>query len=106
MHPVVTLDIEQIGPGVYEVHCVDRPDSPTVHCSISDAIRDYGNSIPRDYAHFVEVRYGGVSLGTQAVVRLSKESEVMASELIELVACVHRSIEEIEHLRKADGTTV
>lgn len=104
MQPVVTLEIDQISPNHYSVHCEDYADSPTFHSSISDALRHYGNSIPHDFSRFAEVRYGGVSLGTQAVARLAKEPEVMARELVELEAAVYRSVGELEVLNEAPGT--
>ena len=55
---------------------------------------------PPDYSQFVEVRYGGVSLGTQTVARLAKESELRANELVALETAVSCSIEEIESRKR------
>lgn len=104
MQPVVTLEIDKASPNHYAVHCEVLPDSPTFHATIADAIRHYGISIPRDFSQFAEVRYGGVSLGTQAVSRLAEEPAVMARELVELDAAVHRSIFDVGTLNEARGT--
>ena len=95
MRPVIEIDIVKVTSGIYEVYCLDRPDSPTTHHSISEAIREYGD-VPSNYAHFVEVRYGGVSLGTQSAARMAKEPSVMADELVALAFAVQCSAESID----------
>lgn len=98
---VLTLNIGKFATGNYEVQCEGHAGSPTRHESISAALAHYGDDIPPDFARFVEVRYHGVSLGTTAVTRLAKEPELMATELVALVAAVY---EANESMAKAAAT--
>ena len=94
---ILQLEIDKIDPGRYEAHCDSH--KTTCHESISAVLKHYGEDIPPDFCQFVEVRYGGVSLGTTAVTRMAKEPEVMARELTGLLAAVHRATDEMEHKR-------
>ena len=86
---ILQLEIDKIESGLYEAHCETQ--KPTCHESISAVLKHYGEDIPADFCRFVEVRYGGVSLGTPAVTRLAKEPEVMVKELMGLLAAVYRA---------------
>lgn len=88
---VVILEIGRIGPGVYEARSEFRTDGPTFHGSISEVLAHYGQEIQPEFSQYVEVQYGGVNSGTTAVTRLRQEPELMAQELVALVAEVHHS---------------
>lgn len=86
---ILQLEINKLESGLYEAHCETQ--KPTCHHSISAVLKYYGEDVPADFCQFVEVRYSGVSLGTTAVTRLANEPEVMAKELIGLVAAVYHA---------------
>jgi hypothetical protein len=46
------------------------------------------------------VHYRGVSSGTIGVLRLAAAAEAVADRLVELVAAVHRSEEDLAHRRR------
>lgn len=94
---ILQLAIEKLDSGIYEAHC--DLSQPTCHGSISEALKYYGGDIPPDLCQFVDVQYGGVSLGTTAVSRLASEPEALASRLTGLVAAVRQAEEEIEYRR-------
>src|SRR5512133_2162507 len=98
MNPILDIEIVRLAHGIYEVHCADQKES-TVHSSISEAIHYYGNSIPRSYSQFANLNYSGVSLGTRYIPHFDRDAELLAAELVELVADVHRSVEEMERIR-------
>lgn len=96
---IIQLSIEKVTQGVYEVHCDYRQGGPSQHNSISEALGSYGQEIPEDFCQFVEIHYGGISSGTTAVARLKTEPQVIAQELVALVAEVSRAEEEIALLQ-------
>lgn len=98
MNPVLDIEMVHLAPGIYEVHCADQEES-TVHGSISEAIRYYGNSIPLSYSQYANLNYSGVSLGTRYIPHFVRDAELLAADLVELVADVHRSVEEMERMR-------
>jgi len=53
--------------------------------------------VPNDVAHFVEVHYSGVASGTTGTARLA--TDAVANRLVEIVAAVHRSEEDLAHRR-------
>ncbi|MCY1234922.1 hypothetical protein D9M72_475200 [compost metagenome] len=73
---------------------------PTMHATIVDAPRFVGGDLPDDFAHFVNVHDDGVSSGTIGTMRLAAEAEAVASQLVDLVAAVHRSEANLAHKRE------
>ena len=98
---ILVLDIDQIQSGVYEARCGEC--KPTIHGSISEALKHYGEDIPADFCQFVHVHYGGVSLGTTAASRVASEPEALASRLTGLVAAVRQAQEEIAYGRASSA---
>lgn len=92
---ILKLEIDKTGHGAYEAHCTGQ-NSPTIHNSITDVLRHYGEDIPPEFARFVEVRYYEVSVGTIEITRLSKEPELLAQELVDLASAVYQSIEHMK----------
>lgn len=92
---ILKLELEKLESGTYEARCTGQV-TPTFHDSIAAALRHYGEDIPPEFARFVEVRYHEVSLGTTRVSRLTKEPELMANELVALLAAVYQSIQEVK----------
>jgi hypothetical protein len=93
---ILQLDIEKLERGLYEARCEHHAPATTVHDSISAVLKYYGEDIPDNFCRFVEVRYGGVSLGTTAVTALAKEPEVLAGQLTSLLAAVYQATEDME----------
>ncbi|MDB5928821.1 MAG: hypothetical protein JWR60_528 [Polaromonas sp.] len=102
---ILQLDIEQLAPGVYEVHCQDEPPPSPLFSSISAALKHYGMTIPDDVCRFVEVRYDGVTTGTTAVARLANEPEAMARQLLALAAAVYDVCEDMASARRPCSDT-
>lgn len=99
---VPKLYISKIEPGLYEAHLMEGGQDicePTVHSTIAEALRYVGQDVPDDFAHFVNVHYGGGSIGTTALTRLATESEAIANELVALAAALYQSEEELEFQR-------
>ena len=97
---ILVLDISKIEPGLYEARLSNggtEVTSPSVYDTITAALRAVAQDIPDDFAHFVDVHYGGVSSGTIGTMRLAAEAEAVASRLVDLVAAVHRSEAELAH---------
>lgn len=92
---ILQVQIDKIESGVYEARC--EATQRSCHASLSAVLKDYGEDIPGDFCQFVAVRDGGVCSGTTAVARRAKEPEAMVSELVGLVAAVHRAEEEIKY---------
>lgn len=67
---ILQLEIDKIESGLYEAQCETQ--KSTCHDSVSAVLKHYGEDIPADFCRFVEVRYGGVSLGTTAVTHFSR----------------------------------
>lgn len=103
MNPVLNIEIIHLNAGIYEVHCEDQPE-PTTHGSISDAIRYYGNEIPSGYSQFANLNYSGVSLGTRYIPHFARNAELLATELVELVNDVHRSIEDMGRMNSSKAS--
>lgn len=100
---ILELDIEQLAPGVYEVHCECQTPPTSHHSSLSAALKEYGTAIPDDFCRFVEVRYAGVTLGTTAVSRLAHEPEAMARQLLALAGAYHDACEDMASARRASA---
>lgn len=95
---IIELNINRLEQGVYEVQCVLQ-DELTRHNSISDALAYYGEDIPEELSQHVEIHYGGVSSGTTSIGRLRAEPQLIAQELVSLVAEVMTAEEEIALLQ-------
>ena len=77
---------------MYEARSEFRTDRPTFHGSISEVLAHYGQEILPEFSQYVEVQYCRVNSGTTAVTRLRQQPELMAQELMALVAEVHHSL--------------
>jgi len=86
---ILSLDILRLEPGLYEAYCTGEVGGSTHHASLTEALAYYGNTIPPEFARFVEPRYGGVSLGTMQVCDLATQPAALADRLTELVAQVN-----------------
>lgn len=96
------LQVIKVEPGCYEARLSDGDveiTDATLHATIAAALRHVAIDMPDDFAHFVDVHYSGASVGTIGTLRLAAEAEVVADRLVELVAAVHRSEEELAHRR-------
>ena len=62
-----------------------------MHESISDAIREVADEFPGDSAAILEVRYVGVSIGTQLRTKMPTESHVPGVSLVDFTAAAWRS---------------
>lgn len=86
---ILVLDIEKVTYSVYEVrysHGGVEVTAPTRHESIGEALAFCGENIPAEISQYVEVHYGGVNSGTTAVARLCNEFQLLAVELVSMVA--------------------
>lgn len=104
---ILTLDITKIESGLYEARLSEggtEVTAPSAYDTITAALRAVAQDIPDDFAHFVEVHYSGVSSGTIGTTRLAVEAEAVAARLVELVAAVHRSEEDLAHRRQAQAS--
>lgn len=95
MPAVIDLDICKLANSVYEARCEGAPETATVHQSISDALLYYGTDVPEGFARYVNISYGGISLGTQPISRLATHAEAMAHELVELSVEVQYAAREL-----------
>src|SRR5690606_24128322 len=93
---ILTLQIDKISSGLYRAevqsHNVQVADEGT-HPSISEAIRKEALAVPDGFAHFMEVRYCGLSSGTFAIAEMAQQADVLADRLMELLAEMHRVAE-------------
>lgn len=90
--PVLDLYISRITNGVYEVRIEHMESDLTMHDSISDALVHCGESIPPDFAQFVNVHFGGVCSGTMAVATLKRDVQSVANSLVSMCAAVGHSM--------------
>jgi hypothetical protein len=100
---IPNLHISKLEASLYEARLSDggvEISEPTLHATIEAALLFVGRDLPEDFAHFVDVHYGGVSAGTIGTARLVDEAESVADRLVELVAAVHRSEEALAGRRR------
>lgn len=89
---ILTLHIDHVAPGRYRTEVSEHGASVTKECmfsSISEAIREEALSVPEGFAHFMEVRYCGLSSGTIALSALPDQSNAVAEHLIALLHEMH-----------------
>lgn len=89
---ILTLVIDKIAPGVYLAEALVHGGvvtDPSEYSSISEAIREEAASVPADFAHFIEVRYCGLSSGTLGLTDAAERSEDIAGRLMALLAEMH-----------------
>ena len=85
---ILTLHIDQVSPGRYRTE-VSAREQEGMFSSISEAIREEALSVPEDFAHFMEVRYCGLSSGTIALSALPEQAGAVADRLVELLRQMH-----------------
>lgn len=86
---IITLQIDKIAAGSYRAEAQVQGvavTEPSVHSRISEAIGEVAKAVPDDFAHFMEVRYCGLSSGTHSLLEAAKRSEEIASRLVALHA--------------------
>lgn len=97
---VPELYIDKAQRGWYEATLtaggVEITTSPTMHESISAAIKDFGETFPSEFSEFLELRYFDVSIGMHTLARMRAEPEQLAQQLVDLAAAVWRDAEERE----------
>lgn len=92
----LTLHIERVQSGLYrtEVHAHGvQVTEESMHASIAEAIREEAQAVPDDFAHFMEVRYCGLSSGTIALSELPQQAEEVGRRLVALLAEMHQIAE-------------
>jgi hypothetical protein len=99
---IVKMHISRIETGAYEVCMEDGGVEITgqaVYASVSDAIFETGSNVPYEIASFVHIYYGALSCGTESVHRMKTQATIIADEIMELCAAVHRDKEQRNPLR-------
>lgn len=94
--PILTLNIDQVKPGLYRAATLHRGaevTEPQFHCSIEDAIREEALAVPEDFALFMEVEYGGISSGTIALSDLPEQAKGVADRLVGMQSDLRRLME-------------
>jgi hypothetical protein len=94
---IVTMNITKLDASLYEVRLEDggvEMFDATVYGSVSEAIFETGRDIPHELAGFVHLYYGALSFGTVSVHRLQTQATIIADEIMQLVAAVHRDEDE------------
>ncbi|WP_066161144.1 hypothetical protein [Hydrogenophaga pseudoflava] len=89
---IITLQIDKVAAGVYRAEAQVHGGAvtePSVHSSISEAIGETARAVPDGFAHFMEVRYCGLSSGTVGLLEAAQQSEEIASRLVALLAEMH-----------------
>lgn len=82
---ILTLYIDHVGPGMYRTEISERLEREGMFSSISEAIREEAQAVPDGFAHFMEVRYCGLSSGTIALGELPEQASAVADRLVELL---------------------
>lgn len=104
---ILDLHINKLESSVYEARLSEggtEISEPSLHATIADALRFVGGDVPENFAHFVDVHYSGVSSGTIGTIRLAAEAAAVADRLVELVAAVHLSEEDLAHRRRTHAS--
>lgn len=89
---ILTLVVDKVVPGVYRAEALVHGGvvtDPSEYSSLSEAIREEAMSVPDDFAHFIEVRYCGLSSGTLRLTDAAERSEEIAGRLMSLLAEMH-----------------
>lgn len=86
---ILTLHIDQVAPGMYRTEISERGEEEGMYASIGEAIREESLAVPDDFAHFMEVRYSGLSSGTIALSALPEQANAVADRLVELMQQMH-----------------
>jgi hypothetical protein len=82
------LQIDKVQSGVYHAEVLCRGaqvTNPTSHARISDAIREEALAVPDGFAHFMEVRYCGLSSGTIPLGLIAEQADAIANRLVALL---------------------
>ncbi|MBB4223435.1 hypothetical protein [Variovorax guangxiensis] len=92
---VLTLSIEKEAPGVYVATVLDSSggrvtEEVDAYSSIESAIQAEAQAVPDDFAHFMEIRYGGFSTGTHLLEAIPDQAKALADRLVALVAEAYR----------------
>lgn len=85
---ILTLQIDKVQPGLYRAEVSEHGAQVTdesMHASIAEAIREEAQAVPDGFAHFMEVRYCGLSSGTIALGELPQQAEAVADRLMTLL---------------------
>ena len=85
---ILTLQIDKICSGVYRAEALSNGGpvtEPSEYSSISEAIREEALAVPDGFAHFMEVRFCGLSSGTLGLAEVAQQSEPIASRLVSLL---------------------
>ncbi len=85
---ILTLQIDQVASGMYRTE-VSAREQEGMFSSISEAIREEALDVPPGFAHFMEVRYCGLSSGTIALDALPEQAAVVADRLVDLMHQMH-----------------
>ena len=89
---ILTFEIEKVQPGMYRTHALYggvEVGEPRTCASIAEAIRQQALAVPSHFAHFLEVRYDGVSSGTIACAEAITYAETIADKLMAILAEMH-----------------
>lgn len=101
---ILTIDINKDAPGFYTAHLlqadVEVGEPRGGYDRIEAAIQDVTRDIPSELAHFVEIRYGGMSTGTLVLSEIPGKAGYLADRLVALNAELHR-IEETKRFNRA-----
>lgn len=85
---ILTLHIDHVGEGMYRTEVCEGGVPVTdegMYSSISEAIREVSRAVPDGLAHFMEVRYYGLSSGTIALSALPQQADAIADRLVGLL---------------------
>lgn len=85
---ILAFEIDKIQSGVYRVAvtCGGEVTEPGIHSSIEECIREEALAVPDGFAHFVEVRYHGLSSGTLRLSDAPGQAREIADRLVALTA--------------------
>lgn len=90
---IFTVEIDKLQSGLYRAAVLCGGAEVTeagVHKSIQEAIREEALSVPDGMAHFMELRYGGMSSGTYPLSEVPEKATAIADRLVALSAELHR----------------
>ena len=93
---VVTFKIDKIKSGHYRIASLwggAEVSTPAIYSSIEEAIREEVSAVPKGFAHFADVTYGGASSGTLYLAELPECAAQVADQLVAIVAEMHRIAE-------------
>lgn len=82
------MQINKISSGVYRAEAQSnggQVTEPSEYSGISEAIRKEALAVPDGFAHFMGVRFRGLSSGTLGIVEVAQQSEPIASRLVSLL---------------------